>query len=52
MTKLIVFDYKCIFKHFQWNYPMCHAGKRSTNKRLQKEQFAHVDVFNTDKKGL
>lgn len=31
---------------------LCTVGDRCTNKRFQKNFFAPVEVFNTDKKGL
>lgn len=30
----------------------CQLGLRCTNKRFQKRQYAKIEVFNTEKKGM
>lgn len=47
----------CIFTHFflfisHRSGPRCQLSDRCTNKRFQKRHYAHVEVFNTEKKGV
>ncbi len=30
----------------------CQLGNRCTNKRFQKRQYAKIEIFNTEKKGV
>lgn len=44
------YSYMSLLSGYSGNF--CQVGDRCTNKRFQKGQFAPVEVFNTEKKGL